>query len=79
MHNGASNEGHRGSELADEEVIYQREINGEKTKRRKFHLELKCLKCISMTGSQRLANSLMQAIRLSLSICLCRKRQTMDK
>lgn len=48
-------------------------------KRRKFHPELKCLKCISMTGSQRLANSLMQAIRLSLSICLCRKRQTMDK
>lgn len=73
MDNGASNKGHRGSKVVDEAAIYQH-----MRWKGMFYLQLRCLKCISMTGSQRLANSLRQAIRLSLSICLCEERQTME-
>lgn len=62
-------QGSWGSKVVDEAAIYQHlRWKG------MFYLQLRCLKCISMTGSQRLANSLRQAIRPSLSICLCEER-----
>lgn len=69
MDNGSSNKGHRGSKVIDEAAIYQHlRWKG------MFYLQLRFLKCISMNGSQRLANSLRQAMGPSLSICLCEKR-----